>query len=263
MRMTPPAGFNAAEFSGVFTCFQEWEIFPGHVIAGVKQVKKCLDRLQFPADLSGLRILDIGPWNGFFGFECLRRGAAELVSLGPDDPQVTGYNKTRDLLEVGNCQYIRSSVYDLSPDIHGTFDIVLFFGVLYHLRHPLLALDRIYSVARNRLFVDCAVIDSEIFDRTISEKQRRKILKESKFTNQLPMLYFSKGKETGDPYNWFIPNKRALIDLVEASGFALDACVMDNGLNWAFLAGTKSDHILTIGREGWNEAAARPKRRVK
>jgi tRNA (mo5U34)-methyltransferase len=256
MRSTPPPGFQAADFSRSFYSFQEWEIFPGHVIPGVKKVSDNMQRLQIPMDLQGLRVLDIAPWNGFFGFECLRRGAAELVSMGPDDPEVTGYCKTRDLLEIGNCRYVRASVYDLAPEIHGTFDVVLFLGLIYHLRYPLLALDRVYDVASKRLFVDCPVIDRKVFDRTIAEPQRARILEESRYTNQLPMVYFTKGRETGDPYNWFLPNRRALIDFIESAGFKIDS-YLDDGDSWASVAATKAQRTFTQGLEGWNEAASR------
>jgi tRNA (mo5U34)-methyltransferase len=262
MRLTPPAGFNAAEFSRDFYSFQEWEIFPGHVIPGTKKVKVHLSNMRFPSDLSGLRILDIGAWNGFFGFECLRRGAAELVSIGPDDPALTGYFKARDLLEIDNCTYVRSGVYDLAPDVHGTFDIVLFLGVIYHLRYPLLALDRIFDVARHRLFVDCPVIDKRVFDQTIPERQRRNIIKEGKYTHQLPMVYFTKGKETGDPYNWFMPNKRAFNDFVESAGFSIDLATDDGG-DWAYIAATKGERNFALGLEGWNEGIARRRRPVR
>jgi tRNA (mo5U34)-methyltransferase len=256
MRLTAPAGFNAAEFSRGFFCFQEWEIFPGHVIPGIKNVRENMERLGIPRDLKGLRVLDIAPWNGFFGFECLRRGAAELVSLGPDDPEVTGYNRTRDLLEIQDCRYFRGSVYDLSPEVHGHFDVVLFLGVIYHLRYPLLALDRIFDVARNRLFVDSPVIDRKVFDQTIGDLQRRKILWGGKATNQLPMVYFTKGAETGDPYNWFIPNRRALVDFVESAGFTIDSYA-DDGDSWGSVAATKATRAFKQGLEGWNEGASR------
>ena len=219
VRTTPPENFDLAGFANSFFSFQQWELFPGYVVPGVKQVNDHMRRLQVPQRLDGLRVLDIAPWNGFFGFECLRRGAAELVSLGPDDPAVTGYNKTRDLLEIENCRYIRASVYDLSPEVHGQFDVVLFLGLIYHLRHPLLALDVIFDVALNRLYVDSPLIDNTIFDKTITDDQREKLLLAGKTMHELPMTYFTKGSETGDPYNWFMPNKLAFINFVESAGF--------------------------------------------
>src|ERR1700730_18555099 len=175
MRATAPEGFDVARFfEGIYT-FQSWELFPGYSTQGPKNVVGSLRSLQMPDRLDGLRVLDIAPWNGFFSFECVRRGATQVVSLGPDDPDVTGYNKVRDLLEIRNCTYIRTSVYDLSPDVHGKFDIVMLLGLIYHLRYPLLALDRAYDVTSNRLFIDTPIIDKVVYDKTVSEEQKRAI----------------------------------------------------------------------------------------
>ena len=254
MRTAAPENFDVTEFSKNFFAFQQWEIFPGHVIPGLKPVDQHMNRLKLPDRLDGLRILDIAPWNGCFGFECLRRGAAELVSLGPDDPDATGYNKTRDLLEIDNCTYIQASVYDLSPEVHGQFDVVLFLGLIYHLRYPLLALDVIFDVASNRLYVDSPIIDNIIFDKSVSEQQRRKFLHAGKVMHNMPITYFTKGSETGDPFNWFIPNKLAFIDFIESAGFTKNSYFDDGG--WASVSATKSQRTFTPGLEGWNEAAS-------
>jgi tRNA (mo5U34)-methyltransferase len=255
MRTQPPDNFSFTDFCGSFYSFQQWELFPGLIVPGAKDVTSHMRHLQIPERLDGCRVLDIAPWNGFFGFECLRRGAAEVISLGPDDPGVTGYDKTRELLQIDNCAYVRSSVYDLSPDAHGHFDVVLFLGLIYHLRHPLLALDRIFEVASNRLFVDSPIIDNHVFDVTVSEIERKKILAAGKDIHQLPMVYFTKGDETRDPYNWFLPNKRAFSDLVESSGFKIDT-YEDDGGSWASVSATKGERAFTPGLEGWNEAAS-------
>jgi len=149
MRNAAPPGFEIAQFFKGIYIFQQWEMFPGCYTGGGKNVLGTMNWLKVPEDLTGKRVLDIAPWNGFFSFECIRRGASEVVSLGPDDPSKTGYDKTRDLLEIDNCIYRQESVYDLSIAEHGTFDIVLCLGLLYHLRYPLLALDRIYESRRN------------------------------------------------------------------------------------------------------------------
>lgn len=257
MRTDAPVGFDIEKFySGIYT-FQKWELFAGHSTRGPKDVIEHMGRLQIPARLDGLRVLDIAPWNGFFSFECARRGAKEVVSLGPDDPDATGYTKTREILGVGNCTYIRSSVYDLSPVVHGTFDVVLFLGLIYHLRHPLLALDRIYDIAKDRVFVDSPVIDAMVFDKTICQESREKILNEGRVMHELPLLYFTKNSETGDPFNWFMPNRRALSDLVESSGFSIQSVELDGSAAWMSISAKRSSRSFTPGLEGWNEAAAR------
>jgi tRNA (mo5U34)-methyltransferase len=255
MRLTPPKDFDLAGFTENFYAFQQWELFPGYVVPGVKRVEEQMENLQMPQRLDGLRVLDIAPWNGYFGFECLRRGAAELVSLGPDDPEVTGYNKTRDLLEIENCRYVRASVYDLSPEKHGQFDVVLFLGLIYHLRHPLLALDLIFDVALKRLYVDSPIINNVIFDKTVTDDQREKLLLAGKVMHELPLTYFTKGAETGDPYNWFMPNKLAFIHFIESAGFTKDSYFDDGG--WASMSATKNKREFTQGLEGWNEAVSR------
>jgi tRNA (mo5U34)-methyltransferase len=191
MRTSPPNNFDLSAFYDDIYTFQKWELFPGFSTQGPKDVVEHMRRLQMRERLDGLRVLDIVPWNGFFSFECARRGAAEVVSLGPDDPDATGYNKTRELLEIDNCHYVRASVYDLSPKKHGIFDVVLFLGLIYHLRHPLLALDLIYDVAKENLLIDSPIIDNIVFDKTISEEQRCAILEQSAVFNQLPMVYYT------------------------------------------------------------------------
>jgi tRNA (mo5U34)-methyltransferase len=259
MRIEAPENFDIKDFfKGIYT-FQQWELFPGHCTDGPKNVIDHMRRLQIPGRLDGLRVLDIAPWNGFFGFECARRGAAEVISLGPDDPGATGYSKTRELLQLENCRYVRASVYNLSPEVHGTFDVVLFLGLIYHLRHPLLALDRIYDVAEGRLFTDSPIIDRMVFDKTVTDQQREQILVQGKLIHELlPMVYYTKAAETGDDYNWFMPNKRAFNDFVESSGFKIDHYVDDGG-GWASIAATKGKRSFNVGVEGWNEAAAKAK----
>ena len=254
MRVDPPPGFNARDFLGKHYVFQEWDIFPGHSCPAPKNVLRILDGMRFPKDLRGKRVLDIAPWNGFFSFECVRRGAEQVVSLGPEDPSATGYQQVRELLEIGNCEYRRGSVYDLTPEAFGRFDIVLFLGLIYHLRHPLLALDRIYDVCTAELFVDTPYIDNMVFDRTLDEETKKRIL-EAKIMHELPMIYFTKGNETGDPYNWFMPNLKALHSFVESSGFAVTHEGNDGG-GWAWMSARKTERQFVVGLEGYNPYAA-------
>ena len=64
-------------------------------------------------------------------------------------------------------RYLKLDVYELDPAVHGTFDIVLFLGVLYHLKHPLLALERICAVTKECCFVDSFVVDGETWQQGI------------------------------------------------------------------------------------------------
>src|SRR5271155_5732521 len=111
MRIEPPVGFDVSEFYADVNLFQSWDVFPGHTATGIKSVDKSFADLGMPARLD---VLEIAPWNGFFGFECLRRGADELVALGPDDPELTGFTRSVQLLDIGRqVHYVRASVYDI------------------------------------------------------------------------------------------------------------------------------------------------------
>jgi tRNA (mo5U34)-methyltransferase len=111
-----------------------------------------------PDDLTGMRVLDVGSAEGFFSFEAERRGAAEVVAIENYPPMARKFQICRAAFGSRARSHL-ASVYELSPKTFGTFDLVLFYGVLYHLRHPLLALEKIHSVLTGTLLmqtVTCA-----------------------------------------------------------------------------------------------------------
>ena len=140
-----PLGFSANSFFQGIHWHQRWEVFPGVFVPGGNEVEFLCKAAQLPIDLNGMRVLDVGAFNGCFSFECERRGAREVVALSLEDPAVTGFDRLKQLLG-SKVRYINESVYTLSPRELGTFDVILFFGVLYHLRYPLLAVDRLRGV---------------------------------------------------------------------------------------------------------------------
>src|SRR5882757_4180462 len=128
----PPAGFNAERaFEGVHW-YHEWEVFKGVRAPGRRSVSQSCAKTRIPADLAGKRVLGIGAWNGGFSFECERRGASEVVAYSLENPEVTGFTGLKELLG-SRVKYVQGSVYSLAPQELGEFDLILFFGVLYHL----------------------------------------------------------------------------------------------------------------------------------
>ena len=119
------------------------------VTPGMIDTKKELSGLQIAEDLSGLRVLDIGCSDGFYSFICERRNAKEVIAI--DDCSSlfgggqSGFAAAREILN-SSVKFFEKSVYDISEPEMGRFDIVLFLNVIYHLRHPLLALEKIRSV---------------------------------------------------------------------------------------------------------------------
>ena len=104
--------------------WQKWEVTPGIFTPGHNSVEFILSMVDFPKDLSGKRVLDIGTWNGCFAFECERRGAAEVLAIGPESTEATGFLKLKKHLN-SRVEYKYGSIYHLRPQTIGRFDIVL------------------------------------------------------------------------------------------------------------------------------------------
>jgi tRNA (mo5U34)-methyltransferase len=153
----PPSGFDPGSFFAGVHWHQRRELFQGIWTPGRNPVVDLLAYAQIPCDLTGKRVLDIGAWNGGFTYECERRGAS-VVAYDVVDPELTGFNRIKTLIG-SRADYVVGSVYDLHRHELGRFDIVLFFGVLYHLRYPLLALDQLRGVDCQTVLVESFVID--------------------------------------------------------------------------------------------------------
>jgi len=160
-----------------------------------------LHRFGIPERLDGQSVLDVGAWDGFYTFECERRGA-QVTSADTWNPEhfVTseGYAVAHKVLK-SKARPIRVSVHDLDPAVHGQFDLVLFFGVLYHLTNPFEALQKLRAVTKRTLIVETAS-DMRLAIR--------------------PALGFYPGAELeNDNTNWFAPNASALEGMCRAAGF--------------------------------------------
>jgi tRNA (mo5U34)-methyltransferase len=176
----------------------------GVITRGIDNSPHRLARIQLPPSLTGLTVLDIGAWDGFFSFECERRGAARVVAAdyfswhGAGWGTKAGFTLAREVLG-SRVEDVDIDVMDLSPERLGTFDLVLFLGVLYHLRHPFLALERVASVTRDRVILE-TVVDMVGFGR--------------------PALAMYPGRELNrDPTNWWGPNPAAVSGMLESLGF--------------------------------------------
>ena len=177
----------------------------GVVTKGIDDTPLRLARLALPTSLAGLTVLDIGAWDGFFSFEAERRGASRVVAAdyfswhGGGWGSKAGFELARTALG-SKVEDLDIDVMDLSPERVGQFDVVFFLGVLYHLRHPLLALERIASLTRQQLILE-TVVDMVGIRR--------------------PAVAFYPGRElSNDPTNWWAPNLPALHGMLRDVGFA-------------------------------------------
>jgi SAM-dependent methyltransferase len=161
-------------------------------------------------------VLDVGARDGGFAFAAEKRGAARVVAYDLDPPDATGFATAKRLRE-SKVEYVQGSVYDLSPKLVGTFDIVLFFGVLDHLRYPLLALDRLWEVTDGYALIETHCLDHRVLlpggGCPLSAIDPR--------LTDVALYQFHRKDEwhPGDVSNWFVPNRRAVEDGLWSAGF--------------------------------------------
>lgn len=151
-----------AEIFGKYTFYHVLEVAPGvftpgyrDFVPGQRVVLNAMKKLQ----IAGRRVLDIGCRDGLFSFEAERRGAGEVIGIDNDlSPAATEFLIPHFRSKV---RMLEMNLYDLAPDEIGLFDVVLFPGVLYHLRYPIWGLKKILSVLKNdgQLIVETGILD--------------------------------------------------------------------------------------------------------
>ena len=203
--------------------WHEIDLAPGIVTPGDDSNRMklpILDGIGLPRDMRGLRTLDIGASDGFFSFEVEKRGA-QVLAMDFVPETYTGFATARKILG-SNVEYQMDNVYNLSPERYGQFDVVLFMGVLYHLRKPLAALDAIRSVMKPgaQLFVGTMMIDEYFLlpDGTVSTLDAvNPLLKTVPLWQSYPG-----GSLNGDFTNCSAPNRRALEVALEEAQFRVE-----------------------------------------
>src|SRR5262245_461583 len=133
-------------------------IRPGITTPGINDSAQTLELLDLPADARGLRVLDVGARDGFFSFEMERRGA-DVIAVDYAPAEKTGFRVAAGLLG-SKVEFRNANIYALSPKEYGTFDIVLFLGLLYHLPDPIQALQILRALCTGRMCVESHVIDN-------------------------------------------------------------------------------------------------------
>jgi tRNA (mo5U34)-methyltransferase len=199
------------------------ELGDGVVTPGWFDLRPIVDRMPWP-DVRGKRCLDVGTWDGFLAFELERRGASEVVATDITDPtawdwplrarklgpQVVssmagekngmGFELARRALN-SSVERIEVNVYDLDPDVHGVFDVVVCGDLMLHLRDPVRALEAIRGVCGGHF------LSAEQVRPELSVLHPRK-----------PVAHFLRGENC----QWWIYNRVGHRDLVATGGFSVE-----------------------------------------
>ncbi|CAG1064976.1 tRNA U34 carboxymethyltransferase [uncultured bacterium] len=189
---------------------------PEHFLGDYPNMKWKKFAHAVPEDLSGMSVLDIGCNAGFYSVEMKKRGAESVLGIDSDEDYLKQARFASSVLGY-DVEFMRMSVYDVER-LGRKFDLVLFMGVLYHLRHPLLALDLIYEHAASGLFVFQSMLRGDDGAEDIEDDYP---FSESAVFHRpaFPKLHFIENSYSGDDTNWWLPNRSCVEALLRSSGF--------------------------------------------
>ncbi|WP_082928886.1 TIGR04290 family methyltransferase [Rhizobium bangladeshense] len=198
----------------------EVETAPDHFLGDYPAFKWEGFKHVVPEDLDGRSVLDVGCNAGFYALEMKRRNAGRVLGIDSDARYLEQARLAAGHFGL-DVEFRQMSVYEL-PKLAETFDLVLFMGVLYHLRHPLLALDLLYEyVVGDLMLFQCL----QRGDERIAALEENYDFSEWSIFDQpdYPKLFFVEQCYAADPTNWFIPNKGAIEAMLRSAGFAIEA----------------------------------------
>jgi tRNA (mo5U34)-methyltransferase len=191
---------------------------PDHFLGDYPAIKWRRFADAVPTDLHGKTVLDIGCNAGFYSIEMKRRGAMRVLGIDFDETYLAQARLSAEVAAL-DIEFRKLSVYDVGV-LGERFDVVLFMGVLYHLRHPLLALDLIHEhVARDLLIFqtmqrgsnDAGPVGNDYPFSDVTPFARE----------DFPRLHFIERRYAGDPTNWWIPNRACSEAMLRSAGFEI------------------------------------------
>ncbi|HVX75155.1 MAG TPA: TIGR04290 family methyltransferase [Bradyrhizobium sp.] len=193
---------------------------PTHFLGDYPNVKWRRFSSIIPENLKGKSVLDIGCNAGFYAMEMKRRGADRVLGLDTDDEYLEQAKFAADINGL-KIEFRKLSAYDVGR-LGEQFDLVIFMGVLYHLRHPLLALDLIHEhVARDLLLFQSMQRGNSQVDRLAEDYD---FWTTSQFDSPgYPKLHFIEKRYADDPTNWWAPNRACVEAMLRSAGFVVAA----------------------------------------
>ena len=205
--------FHNIELGGQWTA-------PDHFLGDYpgKKFRRFADRLP---DVEGKTVLDIGCNAGFYSIEMKRRGADRVLAIDSDDRYLAQAQFAAETLGQTGIEFRKLDVYDVGA-IGERFDLVIFMGVLYHLRHPLLALDLIREHVAGDMMLFQSMQRGSAHVLPLEEDYD---FKETDlfFEASYPKLHFVEHRYANDWPNWWVPNRACSEAMLRASGFSIES----------------------------------------
>ncbi|HEY8570940.1 TIGR04290 family methyltransferase [Phenylobacterium sp.] len=201
--------FHNIDLGGVQTA-------PNHFLNDYPNVKWKTFQHAIPQDLTGKTVLDIGCNGGFYSLEMKRRGADRVLGVDFDERYL---EQARFAAEVKgmDIEFRQLSVYDVAS-LGEKFDVVLFMGVLYHLRHPLLALDLIHDNVCRDLLIFQSMQRGTAGEHPV--RANYDFFEQDHFDDPTyPKMHFIEHEYANDWTNWWAPNEACSAAMLRSAGF--------------------------------------------
>jgi tRNA (mo5U34)-methyltransferase len=203
------------------------ETAPDHFLGDYPRSKFSRFAQALPTNLQGCSVLDIGCNAGFYSVEMKRRGAGRVVGIDSDERYLAQARLATGALGFEGVEFRNCSVYDVAA-LGEKFDLVIFMGVLYHLRHPLLALDLIREHVAGDLMLFQTMQQGSTEVAEVPEDHP--FFTPGTFDPPAyfdapgyPKMHFIERKFAGDWTNWWAPNAAGSQAMLRAAGFAVEA----------------------------------------
>jgi tRNA (mo5U34)-methyltransferase len=219
-------GGSAAEIQGLGPWFHNLHLpdgtqtRPDHPLGDFPRFKWQDVGATLPQDMRGLRALDIGCNAGFYSIELARRGA-DVLAIDIDEHYLRQARWAAARFGVeDSIRFQRRPVYSLGS-VPGTFDLVLFMGVFYHLRHPLLALDIVAEKVGGTLVFQTLTMPGDEVTGPPADLplDARDVLRAPGW----PKMAFLEHRLAGDPTNWWAPDHACIEAMLRSAGFAVQS----------------------------------------
>jgi len=193
---------------------------PDHFLGDYPTVKWQNFRDAVPKDLTGMTVLDIGCNGGFYSIEMKKRGAKRVLGIDHDEVYLQQARFAAKVLDL-DIAFEQMSVYEV-PKLRERFDLVLFMGVFYHLRHPLLALDLLRQHVTDDWFVFQSMLRGSRTQPRLEEDYpfwERALFDQPGY----PKMHFIENSYSQDPTNWWIPNRSCAEAVLRSAGFKIES----------------------------------------
>ena len=193
---------------------------PDHFLGDYPTAKWQNFQDAIPKDLTGMTVLDIGCNGGFYSIEMKRRGAKRVLGVDHDEVYLEQARFAAQVLDL-DIAFEQMSVYEI-PKLRERFDLVLFMGVFYHLRHPLLALDLLRQYVTNDWLVFQSMLRGSRTRPQLDEDYpfwERALFDQPGF----PKMHFIENSYSQDPTNWWIPNRSCAEAVLRSAGFKIES----------------------------------------